>query len=373
MSQANASSEQSNPLRGVRVYKVVFPIAIGLAVVAYMIWRDFDPEAFGYVRWAWRSVFWLFIALLLMVGRDVGYIWRIRILSEGQLSFWQAFRVVMLWEFTSAITPSAIGGTSVAILYVNKEGLSLGRSSAVVMATSFLDELYFLLMFPLLLLVVGPAPLFSIGGDPFTWQSALLWFAIIGYTLKALYVAVLSYGFFFNPRGLKWLLLKIFKLSFLRRWKQGANQAGTEIVQSSREFRQKPFRYWFKAFAATFISWCSRYWVANAIMLAFFDVHGHFMIFARQLVMWIMMLVMPTPGGSGLSELVFTRYLGEFIQGPGVALAGVAAILALLWRLVTYYPYLAVGAVVFPRWVKRHFLPGGESSARRGGTGSVRG
>lgn len=49
-----------------------------------------------------------------------------------------------------AITPSAVGGTSVAIIYVHKEGISLGRSSAIVMLTSFLDEIYFIVMFPLL-------------------------------------------------------------------------------------------------------------------------------------------------------------------------------------------------------------------------------
>lgn len=356
MREEATKHEHENPLRGVKTYKVILPIVLGLAVVGYMIWRDYDPGTLDYVQWTWRSALWLFVALLLMAGRDIGYIWRIRILSDNQLTFMQSFRIIMLWEFTSAITPSAIGGTSVAILYVNKEGLSVGRSSAVVMATSFLDELYFLLMFPLLLLIENPVQLFSIGGDPFTWKSALLWFAVVGYSLKAIYVVVLSYGFFVNPRGLKWLLLKIFKLPFLRRWKQGANQAGTEIIESSKEFKKKPFRYWAKAFFATFVSWCSRYWVANAIMLAFFDVQGHFLIFARQLVMWIMMLVMPTPGGSGFSELIFTRYLGDFLPVPAVALAGVAAILALLWRLATYYPYLVIGVALFPRWVKRHLL-----------------
>ena len=70
----------------------------------------------------------------------------------------------MFWEFTSAITPSAIGGTSVAILYVAKEGISVGRSSAMVMATSFLDEVYFLIMFPLLLLLTGGHELFTFTG-----------------------------------------------------------------------------------------------------------------------------------------------------------------------------------------------------------------
>ena len=34
-----------------------------------------------------------------------------------------------------------------------------------------------------------------------------------------------------------------------------------------------------------------------------------FLIFARQLIMWIMMLISPTPGGSGFAEFVFKEYL----------------------------------------------------------------
>ena len=28
-----------------------------------------------------------------------------------------------------------------------------------------------------------------------------------------------------------------------------------------------------------------------------------------------------------------------------------ATLIALLWRMVTYYPYLVIGAVMFPRWL----------------------
>ena len=96
-----------------------------------------------------------------MIGRDLGYIIRLRILSEKDITWRQAFRVIMLWEFTSAISPSTVGGTAVAVVFIHKEGLSVGRSTAVVLATSFLDELYFVILFPLILWVVGGKMLFT--------------------------------------------------------------------------------------------------------------------------------------------------------------------------------------------------------------------
>jgi uncharacterized protein (TIRG00374 family) len=256
----------------------------------------------------------------------------------------------MLWEFTSAITPSAVGGTSVAVLYVTKEGIGIGRSTSVVLTTSFLDEIYFVIMFPLLLLLLRVHELFSIGGG-FVWSNPFVITALIGYGLKLVYVLLVSYGLFINPRGLKWLLMMVFRLPFLRKWRHGANEAGNEIITTSLELKLKGYKFWLKAFGATFFSWTSRYWVVNAMFLAFFAVHDHFLLFARQLIMWIIMLVSPTPGGSGFSEYVFTQYLGDFLP-----FAEMAVLLALLWRLITYYPYLIIGAIIFPRWIKRSFI-----------------
>ena len=66
--------------------------------------------------------------------------------------------------------------------------------------------------------------------------------------------------------------------------------------------------FWLKTGFATVISWTSRYWVVNAVFVAFFAMKNkHILLFARQLVMWIMMLVSPTPGGSGFSEYIFSQ------------------------------------------------------------------
>ena len=349
------ADSQKKLLDGVRPSRIVYPIIIGFAAVVYLLIKEVDSNTFSLIDFSWYSLFWICIALVMMLIRDLGYMVRLRILTDRTFSWRQAFRIIMLWEFTSAITPSAIGGTSVAILYLNKEGLKVGRSSAVVMSTSFLDELYFILMFPILIIFLDIHQLFMITSPEHSlWLDSLLYFALGGYLVKLVYFIVLTYGLFWNPRGLKWLLLWIFKLPILRKWKHGANKAGSDIIESSKDLRRKPFGFWMKAFMATFCSWTARYWVVNVILLAFmfqgYSITEHIMIFARQLVMWIMMLVSPTPGGSGFSEWVFTKYLGEFLPS-----AGVAASMALLWRLISYYPYLFIGVYILPRWIKKHF------------------
>lgn len=348
----NQQDHQRKELRQIKMKNIIYPIIIGLGVVGYMIYRDFDIEAFRTLSFNFHTIVWLLVAILFMFGRDIGYIIRIKVLSDGKLSWFESFRIIMLWEFTSAITPSAIGGTSFAIIYVHKGGISVGRSSAIVLLTSFLDELYFVVMFPVLFLILGYRNLFEIGEVANSMQTSIFTFFIIGYSLKLAYTLFISYGLFVKPRGLKWIIVKVFSIRFLRKWREAAVRTGDDIIVSSGELRRKKVSFWLKVLGATFLSWSSRYLVVNAIVIALFAAtNEHLLLFARQFVMWVMMLVMPTPGGSGFSEFFFAKYLGEFFP-----VAGVAIIVALIWRLITYYPYLIIGVIVFPRWLRSKFL-----------------
>jgi len=338
--------------------KIIIPIFIGLAVVAWFLSREINTEVLSKLHFTWKSAFWLIIAWCCMIGRDLGYMIRIRILSENDLTWRQAFRVIMLWEFTSAITPSTVGGTAVAVVFIHKEGISVGRSTSIVLATSFLDELYFVVMFPLILFIVGGDILFttSLQGTGFNLLNNLIIVAIIGYSIILAWVIFVGYGLFINPEKIRTTLIYIFKLPVLRRWKESAVRAGDDIVESSNELRSKPFSFWLKAGTATFLSWTSRYWVINAILVAFYAVNDHLLIFARQLVTWIMMIISPTPGGSGFAEIIIGRYITDAIPADPAYSGGIALAIAIIWRIITYYPYLIIGASIVPGWIQRKFV-----------------
>jgi len=347
-------------LKQVSPRRIVIPIIIGLGVASYMLYQDWDTETFSMLTVGWYSLLFLVISFLMMVIRDLGYMLRLKILSGDKLSWKSVFNIILLWEFTSAVTPSAIGGTSLAVLFIHKEGVSVGRSSAIVLATAIMDELYFILMFPLILLAINPTELFIIDQtttEALSFTNKYFYFAAVGYSIKLGFLLFISYGLFLNPKGIKTFLVWLFKLPILKRWKAGAEKTGDDIILASTDLKQRPFIFWIKAFTATVLSWSARYWVVNFLLLALIfgipdidfvvSASEHVLIFARQLVMWIMMLVMPTPGGSGFAEAIFSQYMAEFIP------AGFVVVMALLWRVVTYYPYLFIGAFVVPRWVKK--------------------
>lgn len=346
-----------NLVKNLKPARIIIPILIGLSVVMWLIIKEIDAEALKNLTFTWWSALWLLAAFGCMIGRDIGYMIRIRILTNYELTWKQAFRIIMLWEFTSAITPSTVGGTAVAVVFLHKEGLSVGRSTSVVLATSFLDELYFVVMFPVILLIVGTSDLFttSLAGTGSDLLNNLMFVAAGGYLVILAWVLFVGYGLFINPEGIRKTIIYFFKLPFLRRWLEHAQKAGDDIVNSSNELRSKTKSFWFKAATATFLSWTSRYWLLNVILTAFFTIEGHFLIFARQLVTWIMMILSPTPGGSGFAEVILGRYISDAIPVDPAHTGSIALAIAIIWRIISYYPYLIIGAAIIPGWIQKRF------------------
>ena len=63
--------------------------------------------------------------------------------------------------------------------------------------------------------------------------------------------------------------------------------------------------------------------------------------------MYVITQFSPTPGGSGVMELLFSGFFSDYVT------QGVGSVGALLWRLITYYPYLLIGVIVIPTWLRR--------------------
>ncbi len=308
------------------------------------------------IEWTWTSTFWIIMALLAMAMRDLAYMYRIRVLTDNLLSWLQSFRVIMLWEFASALTPSIVGGSGIAMFIVHREGIKLGKSTAIVLVSALLDELFYILTVVIVLIAIGSDSLFPISmqktlfGTTFGTQG-IFW---IGYSFIVVLTTTILIAVFTLPRGFKYLLLQIFRLPVLRRWRYSVIDVGDDIITTSDELKGKPLRYWFKAFGATYVSWTARYIVVNFLILAFAGGNSSLLdgfsdqvlIYARQLVMWVIMLISPTPGSSGVAEFAFSGFLKEFIP------IGLVGALALLWRLISYYPYLFIGAIILPRWLR---------------------
>jgi len=305
-------------------------------------------ESLQSIKWTSHSAMWLGIALLAVVIRDFGYVWRLRILSEKKISWRASFDVIMIWELASAIAPSAAGGSKVAMFIIKREGINLGKSTALVMVTAFLDELFYILIVPIMFIAAGTTQILPASFNDILKTNQFIIF-MIAYVGLVLLTVILFFGIFKKPQLLKKGLVKVvFGFKFLKRFRRTAIRTGNEMIIASQELKEQPFSYYFKAFGASTLSWTARFMVVNFIMMAFLPNIDNVLIFCRQLILWVLMLIPVTPGASGISEFLFTGIMGDITQSGGLIL-----VITLLWRFLSYYPYLFVGLIVLPGWIKR--------------------
>lgn len=312
---------------------------------------DYELDTIGNtlrnIRWTSSSYLWLLAAILGMVGRDFFYIVRIRILTKKSLSWFRSTVVILLWEFASALSPGVVGGAAVAMFILNREKIPLGRSTAIVIITAFMDNLFYIVMIPFVFLFIQPSVLF-----PSTMESAqsvemVFWsgFAIILIVCLFLFLTL-----FFLPKLATQFLKKVFSIPFLSKWKPKAVQTGLDLEIAALELKQEKINFWTSTFMATLASWISRYLVINFILNAFLELRliDNIVLLGKQLVLWLFMLVSPTPGASGVAEYAFGELLATF-SASTILIAS----LAILWRLISYFPYLFIGAFILPRWLKK--------------------
>lgn len=298
------------------------------------------------ISWGTKTIFFLGLAFVFMIGRDFAYMWRIKVLSHDQLTLKRSFFVIMIWEFASALAPGVASGSTVAMFILHKEKIPLGRSTAMVVITTMLDNLYFVLLISLIFTFVSTKNLFPASSAVQVGVEVLFWSGFVFFL--SLFLLLFASIFFF-PHLIKNLLGLIFTIPFLRKWREAAIQTGAEVEEASRVFKKEQIGFWLKVFSATFLSWTSRFLVVNCVISAFIAIslNGHFFILAKQYVLWLLMRISPTPGGSGVAEFAFSELMSDFSQS-----AFLLATMAVIWRLISYLPYLIIGSIILPKWLK---------------------
>lgn len=336
------------------IWKVILPIFIGLGVVVYLFINDAKEQNIGTILndlvFNYKTIMLIGLAWLFMIGRDFGLSWRFRHLTGKQLSWRKAIKVCFLCEFTSCVTPSSVGGSTLGMIYLHHEGIEFGRATTLMITTLFLDELFFVVACPIVMLITPINELFSTPTSSFSQGIQYTFFVV--YTGIIIWTIILFWGLIINPHIIRRLLLGIFTLPFIKRWRKNIEALSNNIITTSREIRKKGIIWWLKAFGATLLSWTSRYLVVNALFMAFVPstISDQWIIWARQLIVWVTLTISPTPGGSGISEWIFTEFYSEFIPTIGLTL-----ILALSWRIISYYIYLIIGCCLLPKWIKETF------------------
>lgn len=327
--------------------KTLIPVAIGIVVVVWLMGSEFSIRQFEEIPWTGRSAIAIIAACLFVCGREWGMMWRWRVLTDRALSWRATFKVTMLCEFTSAVTPTTAGGSALSMIFLQREGIALGRGASLSMVLLMLDELFVVLACPVIILFVPSSTLFSFDVQTSVGEASQVAFWVV-YGGVCLITVLLFLGSLVFPRAIASAVSRLFGVRWLRRWKVKADEFGENLMQTGAELRTRSFSWWAEAMGATVATWVSRYLVVNALFWGFAPEASQLVVFGRQFVVWTLLTVSPTPGGSGISEWLFTTFYGDLFANLSMAL-----VIAVIWRLITYYIYLLVGVLILPGWLRK--------------------
>jgi uncharacterized protein (TIRG00374 family) len=347
----NFDEEQREVLESIRFSRIIFPVLLGVGVVAYLFWRQYDPDDFAQINWTSHTAFWVGISFLFLVIRHIAYATRLRILSDKAFSWKKCIELIFIWEFSSAVSPTSLGGSAVALFVLAQEKLPTAKTTTIVLYSAILDTIFFLTTLPTLFLIFGPE-IIRPGMQGFNDIDGWGYTFLGAYVLMFTYGTLFFYGMFVNPVPMKKLIVGFTMLGFLRKYRHQAIELGNDIIIASKEMKFRSWKFHLGGFLSTATAWSCRFFLLNCLVIAFVDTtpldfETQIRLYARLETMFVIMAFSPTPGAAGFAELLFFGFIKDYVPFQGIAL-----IIASIWRLFTYYAYLFIGTIIIPNWIR---------------------
>jgi len=290
------------------------------------------------------------MAVLAYVARHLFYAYRLHVMTDKLFNWLKSIELIFIWEFSSAVSPTMVGGSAVALFLLAQEKISSAKTVSIVFYTVILDTLFFLITLPILLFTVGP--IIVRPGVIESWTGGYMWTLYSIYFFLLSYGLLFFYGLFINPKRIRSLLFLLSKIKLIKRFKKDLVKIGHDVVQTSKEMGNKPKRFHLKSFGATAGAWIMRFLAINFIIIALvsdtpIDFLNQYIMYGRGEMMHTITQFSPTPGAAGVSELMFGGFYSDYVP------QGISLIAALVWRLITYYPYLLIGVIIIPNWIRK--------------------
>lgn len=335
--------EEKNAIEKViHVRYIVLSLILSLSGLALVFYYTYTPGMLNQLEY--RRMPGLIIALMISFFRVWLSAAKFRFLSEKELSWAASFRIVLVWDFTSAVSPTTVGGAPMALYAMGKESLSLGKASAITLYGVLLDQIWFALAIPVLLF---SGIYYDVVPENAGWVGESI--MILIYLALLAYSSLLAYSVLMNPRILRIAVSKLFSLSMLKKYKAKVESQSVELEAKANELRRKPFSFILYAFFLSSMSWMARIAVPVSIILSFGQ-SDVILSFLRSFALHLAGLFIPTPGGAGGFEGLFALFLGTIMPRKGfIALA------IFMWRFIGYYVSVGLGAWGTMWYVNKNF------------------
>jgi hypothetical protein len=316
-------------------------ILFSLTVIIIVFVTTFNEETIGYIL-----NFDLFFLFLAIAFRLIAlFIWGVRIhVMSGSLGYRvplpHCVNMVLAGLLAGTITPGQAGGEPVRVHELYRSGVKLGDAAAVVIMERVLDGIILTVMGVILMTLL----------TKFFWSSfspALYLLVIVAWILMIsfLIIPVLAIRY---PEMTKKVLMKLVnwlvpKLSW---WSSSpatlvklADREIDNLFGSMVRFTGTARMGLLGGGITTGLFWVTELLVASFIMMGLGLGPAIIESFFFQILIAIINMIPLTPGSSGITELSTSSLYALIIP------VGMIGIFVLLWRFITFYLNIILGAI----------------------------
>lgn len=298
---------------------------------------------------------WIVGALACHLGNvviDCILTWQFARRKYNKFSFRDGIKAAVTGHFFSAVTPGGSGGQPMQIYCLNRCGVDVGYASSMLMQKFIVYQITATAYALLLFLFKSRFVLSQIKG------AFTVWFVAVGLISQVVVVAFVILASL-KPKLLKKLVRIIFPIVVKLKGQKKANEFIRAVDskinvfgKSNKDFLRSPVRiilYFAEVSVQITLIYAVPYFIYKGLLP-----NGNGSITAMLCAVAFVNVVssmIPIPGASGASELAFSIFFGAFFT------SGTLKSAILIWRTITYYLTILIGAPFSIIGKKRKEIP----------------
>ena len=258
-----------------------------------------------------------------------------------KIKFKTILRQTFITKFFNGITPFSSGGQPMEIYMLKKSGISLVKSTNVVLQ-NFLIYQVVLVLYGIFAIIV------NYNFNYFESVPMLRKLVFLGFFINSFVCLVTCIICFCKKatRGIVTLILKlVIKLKIIKDIDAFTGKINNKVLdfQESADFLLKRKKTVFKSFVINVFALTIFYSIPLFLLIGMGNIFSMNLLSVITSSAYVLLIgsFVPIPGGTGGIEFGFMKFFGAFITGP------VLSALLLIWRFVTYYLGIIVGGITF--------------------------
>ncbi len=318
---------------------IVLLIIVTIIVLYFALKDDFNDIISNILT---INIWWLLVSIFLIFGY---WFMKSFVLYQTARHFkkdyrmTQAFRNILLTQFFNGITPFASGGQPFQVYSLKKEGIKITDATNIIIQDFIVYQIALVILGVFAIIANYFCHFYPEVG--FLKQLVTLGFIINTVIIIVLFIVAFAkkINYFIAEKAIHFLgKMKLLKdpTNTKEKWKDYITR-----FHSGAKILMKDKKHFIKLIFMNLIALISLYLIPLTILYGLGDYNslsGGLTIITSAYVMLIGSFV-PIPGGTGGLEYSFLTFYGNFLNGS------ILKAVMLIWRFITYYLGIVVGAI----------------------------